>query len=105
MQQAVGAESSAPVDYDLHGILGVRLLGARAGDVAAVTAQLGPIQSVLDREPDIVIRFVERLPVPNPRYLGREEVAFTDDGFLVLRSKKARVRVQLPVEQIGERCE
>ena len=105
MQRAVGAQSSVPVEYDLHGIVGIRLLGANAGDVAAVTAQLGPIQSALDREPDIVIRFVERLPVPNPRYVGREEAAFTDDDFLVLRSRKARVRVQIPVEQIGGRCE
>jgi hypothetical protein len=105
MQQAVGADSSAPVEYDLHGIVGIRLVGAGAGDVAAVTAQLGPIQCELDREPDIVIRFVDRLPVPNMRYLGREEAGFTDDAFLVLRSKKARARVQIPVEQIGGRCE
>jgi hypothetical protein len=105
MQQVVGAESSAPVDYDLHGIVGIRLVGARTGDVAAVTAQLGPIQSALDREPDVVIRFVERLPVPNMRYLGREEAGFTDDAFLVLQSKKARARVQIPMEQIGGRCE
>jgi hypothetical protein len=105
MQQAVGAESSAPVDYDLHGIVGIRLLGARPGDVTAVTAQLGPIQSVLDREPDIVIRFVDRLPAPDLRYLGREEAGFTDDAFLVLLSKKARARVQIPVEEIGRRCE
>ena len=105
MQQAVLADSSAPVEYDLHGIVGIRLVGARAGDVAAVTAQLGPIQRELDREPDIVIRFVDRLPLPNMRFLGREEAGFTDDAFLVLRSKKARARVQIPVEQIGGRCE
>jgi hypothetical protein len=105
MQQAVLADSSAPVEYDLHGIVGIRLVGARAGDVAAVTAQLGPIQRELDREPDIVIRFVDRLPLRNMRFLGREEAGFTDDAFLVLRSKKARARVQIPVEQIGGRCE
>jgi hypothetical protein len=105
MQQAVGARSSAPIEYDLHGIVGIRLVGARAGDVAAVEAQLGPIRAALDREPDIVIRFVERLPTSNLRLLGREEAAFTDDAFLVLRSKKARARVQIPVEEIGGRCE
>ena len=105
MQRAVGAQSSVPVDYDLHGIVGIRLLGASESDVAAVTAQLGPIRAVLDRDPDVVIRFVDRLPVSNLRYLGREEAGFTDDAFLVLRSKKARARVQIPVEEIGGRCE
>ena len=100
-----GAGSSAPVDYDLHGIVGIRLLGASESDVAAVTAQLGPIRAVLDRDPDVVIRFVDRLPVSNLRYLGREEAGFTDDAFLVLRSRKARARVQIPVEEIGGRCE
>ena len=105
MQQAVGAQSSVPVEYDLHGIVGIRLLGASAADVAAVTAQLGPIRAALDRDPDVVIRFVDRLPVSNLRYLGREEAGFTDDAFLVLRSRKARARVQIPVEQIGGPCE
>src|SRR5919204_4846623 len=105
MQQAVGAESSTPVEYDLHGIVGIRRVGARTGDVTAVTAQLGPIQSALDREPDIVIRFVERLPASNLRYLGRDEAGFTDDAFLVLRSKKARARVQISMGEIGGRGE
>ncbi len=41
------------------------------------------------------------------RYLGVDEAAFTDDAFLILRSKhKARAKVQIPFEQIGgERCE
>lgn len=95
------------IDYDLHGLVGIRLVNAAPADVAAVTRQLGPIHVPLAREPDIVIRFVDRLPISGRlRYLGVDDAAFTDDAFLVLRGKyKAHVRVQIPFEQIGKQCE
>jgi hypothetical protein len=95
------------IDYDLHGLTGIRLLNASPGDAAAVTRLLGPIQAPLTGEPDIVIRFVDRLSTSSRiRYLGLDEAGFTDDTFLVLRSKhKARARVQIPFEQIGRQCE
>jgi hypothetical protein len=72
-----------------------------------VIRQLGPIQAQLAQEPDIVIRFCDRLPLTSPvRYLGLDEAGFTGDAFLVLRSKhKAAARVQIPFEQIGQHCE
>src|SRR5690606_6754723 len=102
------AADTRATDYDLHGLAGIRLLDAAPADVAAVTRQLGPIQAPLRREPDIVIRFVDRLPTSSRvRYLGVDEAGFTDDAFLVLRSKhKVPARVRIPFEQIGsERCE
>lgn len=95
------------VDYDLHGLAGIRLLNATQSDAAAATRQLGPIQATLTREPDIVVRFVDRLPTTSRvRYLGLDEAGFTDDAFLVLRSKhKTRARVQIPFQQIGQQCE
>ncbi len=99
--------ASAPIDYDLHGMVGVRLLNATPGDAAAVTRQLGPIQAPLACEPDIIIRFVDHLTVSSPvRYLGVDEAGFTDDAFLVLRGKhKTQAKVQIRMEQIGGQCE
>ena len=54
------ADGSA--DFDLHGAVGVRLVGATAGDLAAVRRQLGPIERPLVREPEIEIAYVDRLP-------------------------------------------
>lgn len=95
------------MDYDLHGLVGIRLVDAAPGEAAAVTRQLGPIRAPLDREPDIVIRFVDRLTTSSRvRYLGVDDAGFTDDAFLVLRSRhKARARVQIGLEQIGRRTE
>jgi len=96
-----------PVDYDLHGIVGIRLLNATSDDERMVTHQLGLTRSTFTREPDIVIRFVDHLVLSSPiRYLGVDDAGFTDDAFLVLRGKhNARVKVQVPFAQIGQQCE
>jgi hypothetical protein len=102
-----GSPARAGADFDLHGLAGVRLLDASPADVAAVTQQLGLDQTALEREPDIVIRFVERLrPGSCVRHVGLGEAAFTDDAFLVVRSKhKAPARVEIDFTQIGEAIE
>jgi hypothetical protein len=72
-----------------------------------VTRQVGPLQSRLERDPDIVIRFVDSLPVPSRiRYLGVDDAGFTDDAFLVLRGPhKSRARAQIPFDRVGKQCE
>ena len=95
------------VDYDVHGLVGVRLLGAGARETAAVDRQLGPSRRGLDREPEITVRFVDRLELRGPlRMIGLEDAGYTDDAFLVLRSKhKAQARVKYDVARLGGRCE
>lgn len=96
------------VDFDLHGIVGIRLVNATPGDLAAVKRQLGPIESTLTRTPDIVIRFVEKLQFTSTvRYLGVEDAGFTDDAFLLFRGKhQSSVKVQIPFDRIGsQQCE
>ncbi len=95
-------------DFDLHGIVGIRLINATPSDIAAVRRQLGSIQAPLSRKPDIVIKFVDKIPCSSPvRYLGVDDVGFTEDAFLVFRGKqKARVMVQIPFHEIGnDQCE
>jgi hypothetical protein len=95
------------VDFDIHGLAGIRLVGPSASDAAAVTRQLGPLQAALDREPDIVIRFVDRLETGSPiRFLGLHEAGFTDDEFLILRSKhKSSAKVKVDFSEIGAQTE
>lgn len=97
----------AQIDFDLHGFVGVRLIDALPYDAKIVAKQLGPIQKNLDREPDILIRFVDEFPVSSRiRYIGLNDAGFTDDAFLILRGKyKSRAVVQIPFDQIGARFE
>jgi hypothetical protein len=94
------------VDLDLHGLAAIRVIGAGAGDVAAIARQLGPLPRGIDRDPDITIRFVERVEFGSRlRFVGAREAGWTDDGFFVLRSRKTPVVVRLPMETIGGPCE
>lgn len=92
-------------DFDLHGIVGIRLRDATPGDITAVKKQLGPIQASLSRTPDIVIRFVDQIPFSSSiRYLGLDDVGFTDDAFFIFRGKyQARIKAQIPFQHIGNR--
>ncbi|MGE3315578.1 MAG: hypothetical protein AB7O26_10720 [Planctomycetaceae bacterium] len=110
MQDAAGnsesAQSRSGTDFDLHGIVGIRLIDPTPGDVRAVRKQLGPIDAPLARTPDITIRFVDKLETTGAiQYLGLDEAGFTDDAFLILNHKHKSVRVRIPFEQIGGRCE
>ena len=97
----------AKIDYDLHGLAGIRVLDATPADAAVVARQLGPVRRPLDREPDIVVRFVDRLPISGPvRLLGLHDAGFTDDAFLVLGAhQRAHPRVQIPLHRIGNQVE
>jgi hypothetical protein len=95
-----------PVDFDLHGLAGVRVVDGGASDVAAVARQLGPIPRSLERPPDLTIRFVDRLaPSSRLHYLGARDAGWAEDGFYVLRSRKKRAMVRLPIDRVGEPCE
>lgn len=93
------------IDYDIHGLVGIRLIHPSPSDAAAVAKQLGPLQGPLSREPDIVVRFVPHLPLPGLRYVTLHKSGFTDDGFVILQSKKHAAKARIAFDQIGQHCE
>jgi hypothetical protein len=87
-------------------LAGIRVVDGSERDVAAVAAQLGPVPRRLERTPDIVIRFVDRIDHGSRlRYLGARDAGWTDDGFFVLRSRKQPVVVRLPMAEVGGPCD
>src|SRR6266446_5097097 len=66
----VKPDSSNAVDFDIHGLVGVRLVGPSPTNVAAVSAQIGPPSSSVLRRPDIVVRYVDHLSTGTLRYHG-----------------------------------
>jgi len=96
----------AAIDFDLHGLVGIRLLGPTPAEAAAVGQQLGLSPGVIAGEPDIVIRWVDGFPASRLKIIGDHEAGFNDDAFFVLRNKhNTRARVQIPFDAIGSRCE
>jgi hypothetical protein len=97
---------SESADFDLHGLAGVRVVDASERDRGAVARQLGSLTGRLDREPDITIRFVDRLvPASRLHILGAREAGWADDGFYVLTSRRQPVMIRLPIADVGRRCE
>lgn len=92
-------------DFDLQGIVGVRVVGATPQDLAAVVRQIGPSGGRLDRAPDIVLRFVDELPIERLHWVEYGRTGFTDDGFYFLQSGKRPARVRIPMDQVGGCCE
>jgi hypothetical protein len=104
--EGTSINNDTTADFDLHGIVGVRVLDARPADVAVVARQLGPLPRRLERDPDIVIRFVDRIdPGSRLRYLGAREIGWTDDALYVLKSRKEPAMVRIPMDRIGGPCE
>ena len=94
------------MDFDLHGLVGVRVVGGTPSDVAVVRRQLGHPETPLDREPDLTVRFVERL-APSPLTLvGIGESGYDDDAFYLLQAKGgSRRRTRMQFDRLGPGAE
>lgn len=93
-------------DFDLHGIVRVRVLDATTDEIATVRRQLGLPPSRPDGEADITVRFTDVVASGRLTYVGVGDTAFDGDRFLVLQGKGGvRARTDLPFGSIGRRPE
>jgi hypothetical protein len=89
-------------DFDLHGLVGIRLVNAGPAEIATVRRQLGPLDHPLEREPDITIRFVDRVTTSPVTYVGLGVTGYNDDGFFVSRATGTTApRARIPFDQVG----
>jgi hypothetical protein len=97
--QAAVHSTSQVVEYDVHGLVGIRLVDPSPRDVSAISAQIGDLQGVLPHEPDITIRFVREVgPGDALCWIEPHEVGFTEDGFFLFApgsGAKAAARLAL----------
>lgn len=93
------------VDFDLQGIIGVRLINPSREDVACLQRQIGPLQTTLTRNPDVVLRFVPRLEPERFRHLGFKQKGFTDDAFFLFEDSPQKKRMMIPFDRVGGPCE
>jgi hypothetical protein len=93
---------AAVTDFDLHGLVGVRVVDGTPADVAVVRRQLGHPDTTLDREPDLTVRFVDRLALSPLTLVGVGESGYDDDSFYLLQAKGgSRRRTKLPFDRLG----
>lgn len=92
-------------EFDIHGVLGIRLLDPSPADVAAVSKQLGMLKKPLLREPDVTFRFMGRLPYPPKQASEREQEKSAEEAFFVFGEKTQRVLARIPFDRLGSPCE
>ena len=93
------------VDFDIHGLVGVRLVAPSPTNVAAVSAQIGPPSSRVLRRPDIVVRYVDHLSAGTLHYVDLGKTASSQAGFIVFPEENGEGKVSIPFEKIGADCE
>ena len=87
-----------PLEFDLHGVVGIRVVGAGPAEARAVRAQLGPVERPPARDPDVAVRFVPRFPLPRLRHVDPGKSGVTDDGYVVLSHRRRPVVARMPFE-------
>lgn len=98
--------TAEPVDFDLGGLVRIRVLDATDDDVAVVRRQLGPMAAAPEGPADLTIRFVDELARPAAmRILGLGDVAYTESDFLVSTTRTNGRFVQIPFADVGRPCE
>lgn len=103
VSQAEEAENH--IDYDVHGIVGIRLVDCPPKEAAIISGKFGLLQRSLERIPDIVVRFVEHIETPGLTHLGLRQYAFTETDFFLI-GEKTGAKIQINFEQVGSRtCE
>ncbi len=99
-------QASRPaVDFDMYGIVGIRLINATTRDTARLGKLLAPFRATLEREPDITVRFEKDFAPPALTYLGLNSMAFTEEGFYLLDKSNGRVAARIPFDEVGQPCE
>jgi hypothetical protein len=98
--------ASSIVDYDLHGLAGIRLVDPSPSDVTAVSAWIGT-PAALPEAPDLTIRFVEDLSPDGPvEWIEPHSIGFGDAGlFLYTANSGAAPAGCLRLEGPGPRWE
>lgn len=100
------SSSNTPVvEFDIHGIVGIRLVDPPTKMVAALTRQLGHFRAGLDREADITVRFTPEITPPDLKYLGLDGAGFTDEAFFVFDNRAGVISAQIPFDTIGYHTE
>lgn len=90
--------------FDMHGKVGIQLADATSSDARLVSRELG-LTAAESCGSDLVLRFADRVgDGAAERLIGRNDVAYTDDAFILIRSKH-RARVNIPFDQLGTACE
>lgn len=97
--------SSHFAEFDIHGVVGVRVVYAKEAEASKLLKLLSPFRSALDRDPDIVVRFFGSSEIRQRVLVGEEYGAYTGEQFELLRAPDGKTAARVPFDRIGTTCE
>ena len=93
------------IEFDIKGIVGVRLINPTKSDYRAIARQLDQKETCLERNPDIIISFRKNFNNTLLKYIGLDYAAFDDEAFYVLGNGRKKLKIRVPFEKIGQMLE
>ncbi len=99
--------SDTHVDFDLHGLVRVRLLDPQAGDEQIIARQLGPLQSARTEHRTSPFGSSTSFALTNPSSTsaGTRPVSPAKQFYLLRGRAGARARTVIPFDRVGERVD
>jgi len=92
------------VDYDLHNLVGIRVVNATQRALKAIQRQIGRLPTNIHRLPDIEIIFTDKIkPVGELFYIGLNFAGYDSGGnFYIINNDEAHSKMAINFDQIDE---
>ncbi|HKI77820.1 MAG TPA: hypothetical protein VKA26_04705 [Ignavibacteriaceae bacterium] len=92
-------------DVDYMGIVGIRFENISGNEKNTLAKHYSNFVKNLDRDPDIIIRFVDKLKSSSLIFLGLDFAAFDRSKFYVINDPVDKKKVVIPFDKIGQKLE
>jgi hypothetical protein len=97
--------SNNHIEVDYLGAVGIRFENISRKDVSSIVNNFSVFEKELDREPEIIVRFVDRLETPDLIFLGLDYAAFDKENFYLISDPVHKNKVSIPFDKIGQKLE
>lgn len=91
------------VDFNFHGIVGLRLINPSEADVKVITRKFEQKPQALSSEPDIIITYKKNWQLSDLTFIGLNTAGYYGQDFYILSNGREDVKVIIPFEDIGNK--
>lgn len=88
-------------EFDLHGIVGIRFINPSEKDIEEFKNQFCITETPLDRDPDIIIEYVDYINSTDMKLLSINYAGYNKDNFFIYSKSGNSAKAIFPFEQIG----
>ena len=99
------SSSNNYIEVDYLGAAGIRFENISRKEVSSIVNNFSAFEKELDREPEIVVHFVDRLETPDLIFLGLDYAAFDNEKFYLISDPVSKKKVSIPFNKIGQKIE